>query len=125
MSDRQYALLYLIHLLVYSDGEYDEAEKDAVLRICQKEGISNSDYQQFHLNTLELSERDIFERGVTQVEACSEEDKIAVFVWLYKLSEADGLVHAKEVRFLLYSLRRASLDLDDIKAAADKIPALF
>lgn len=125
MSDRQYALLYLIHLLVYSDGEYDEAEKDAVLRICQKEGISNSDYQQFHLNTLELSERDIFERGVTHVEACSEEDKIAVFVWLYKLSEADGLVHAKEVRFLLYSLRRASLDLDDIKAAADKIPALF
>ena len=125
MSDRQYALLYLIHLLVYSDGEYDDDEKDAVLQICEKEGISNSDYQQFHLDTLELSEREIFEKGVDHVEACSPEDKTGVFVWLYKLSEADGVVHAKEVRFLLYSLRRASLDLDDIKASADKIPSLF
>lgn len=125
MTDRQYALLYLVHLLVYSDGEYDDAEKDAVLKICEREGVSNSDYQQFHLDTLELSEREIFERGVDHAEACSEEDKIAVFVWLYKLSEADGLVHAKEVRFLLYSLRRASLDLDQIKIEAAKVPALF
>ena len=124
MSDRQYALLYLIHLLVYSDGEYDEREKDAVLQICEKEGISNDEYQRFHLDTLELSEREIFEKGVDHADACNEDDKVAVFIWLYKLSEADGLVHAKEVRFLLYSLRRASLNLDDIKLAAEKVPAL-
>lgn len=121
MSDRQYALLYLIHLLVYSDGEYDESEKDAVLKICDQEGVSHSDYQQFFLETLELTEREIFERGMEHVEASSAEDQLAVFVWLYKLSEADGMVHAKEVRFLLYSLRRTNLDLDDIKAAAKKV----
>ena len=125
MSDRQYALLYLIHLLVYSDGEYDESEKDAVLRICEEEGVSHNDYQQFHLDTLELTEREIFGRGMDRVEACSEEDQVAVFVWLYKLSEADGMVHAKEVRFLLYSLRRTSLDLDDVKAAANKVTLVF
>lgn len=125
MTDRQLALLYLVHLLVYSDGEYDDAEKDAVLKICEKEGISNNAYQQFHLDTLELSEREVFERGVDHAEACSEQDKIAVFVWLYKLSEADGLVHAKEVRFLLYSLRRASLDLEQIKVEADKITSII
>lgn len=125
MTDRQLALLYLTHLLVYSDGEYDESEKDAILRICESEGISNEDYQQFHLNTLDLGEREIFENGVDRLEACSKEAQIAVFVWLYKLSEADGTVHAKEVRFLLYSLRRTNLSLDDIVAAASKVPAVF
>ena len=125
MNDKQLAILYLTHLLVYSDGEYDEREKDAILKICDNEGISVEAYQQFHLDTLDLGERDIFERGVDHVEACSEEDKTKVFVWLYKLSEADGIVHAKEVRFLLYSLRRASLDLDDIKKSADSIPSIF
>lgn len=125
MNDRQLALLYLTHLLVYSDGEYDESEKDAILKICETEGISHDDYQQFHLTTLDLSERKIFESGVDHIEACSPDDQIAVFVWLYKLSEADGTVHAKEVRFLLYSLRRTNLDLDDIIAASDKVPAVF
>lgn len=125
MNDKQLAILYLTHLLVYSDGEYDEREKDAILRICDKEGISIEDYQRFHLDTLDLSEREIFDRGVDHIEASSEEDKIKVFVWLYKLSEADGIVHAKEVRFLLYSLRRASLDLDDIKISAAKVPSIF
>ena len=118
MNDRKLALLYLIHLLVYSDGEYDESEKDAVLKICKLEGIDNSEYQDFHIKTMELSEREMFHKGIDHIEECSEDDKIAVFVWLYKLSEADGTVHAKEVRFLLYSLRRTNLSFDDVKHAA-------
>ena len=125
MTTRQQAILYLTHLLVYSDGEYDESEKDGIQAICKKEGITELDYQEFGLASLDLSERQIFEKGVDLIEECSEADKLAVFVWLYKLSEADGTVHAKEVRFLLYSLRRAEIDFDAVKVAANKMPSIF
>ena len=125
MNNKQKAFLYLAHLLVYSDGEYDEAEKDAILRICEIEGISIEEYQQFHLESLDLSEREIFDNGVNLLEECNDDEKIAVFVWLYKMSEVDGTVHAKEIRFLLYSLRRARLDLDIIEKAAKTAPAIF
>jgi uncharacterized tellurite resistance protein B-like protein len=124
MDNRQQALLYLTYLLVYSDGEFDKQERHAVKYICQQEGISESDYKEFLESCHESSERALFEKGVDLVEKCSYDDKIGVFVWLYKLSEADGTVHAKEVRFLLYSLRRASVDFDKVKEAAEATPSI-
>ena len=122
MNTRQQALLYLTYLLVYSDGEFDDKERRAIKYICDEEGISDDDYQAFLIDSQDYSERDIFEKGLSLVEQCSEDEKIAVFVWLYKLSESDGKVHAKEVRFLLYSLRRASINFDIVKDAAVKLP---
>ena len=122
MDTHQQALLFLTYLLVYSDGEFDDNERRAIKYICDVEGISEEAYQEFLIDSQDLSEREIFEKGLSLVETCSEEDKISVFVWLYKLSEADGKVHAKEVRFLLYSLRRASTSFDVVKEAASKIP---
>ena len=124
MDNRQQALLYLTYLLVYSDGEFDDQERYAIKYICEQEGISESDYQDFLVNCHGSSERTLFENGVDLVEKCSYEDKIGVFTWLYKLSEADGTVHAKEVRFLLYSLRRASVDFDEVKAAVEAMPSI-
>ena len=124
MDNHQQSLLYLTYLLVYSDGEFDARERRAIKYICDEEGISDDDYQGFLIECQDLSERDIFEKGLTLVEQCSEEDKISVFVWLYKLSEADGMVHAKEVRFLLYSLRRASINFDVVKEAAGKLSSI-
>jgi len=124
MNTRQQSILYLTYLLVYSDGEFDDSEKAAIKYICKKEGISDNDYQEFLIAAQEMSEKDLFNKGVDLLEECSEENKISSFVWLYKLSEADGMVHAKEVRFLLYSLRRANIDLDVVKAAAELLPAI-
>jgi uncharacterized tellurite resistance protein B-like protein len=124
MNIRQESILHLTYLLVYSDGEFDESEKRAIKYICDKEGISDNEYQEFIINAQDLSEKELFNRGLDILEESSEEDKISTFVWLYKLSEADGMVHAKEVRFLLYSLRRANLDLDDVKKAAEGVPAI-
>ena len=124
MDSHQQSLLYLTYLLVYSDGEFDARERRAIKYICNEEGISDDDYQGFLIECQDLSERDIFEKGLNLVEQCSEEDKISVFVWLYKLSEADGMVHAKEVRFLLYSLRRASINFDVVKEAAGKLSSI-
>ena len=120
MNTQQQALLYLTYLLVYSDGEFDDDERRAIKYICGIEGIADEDYQGFLSNCKSLSERDIFEKGLSLVEGCSEDEKINVFVWLYKLSEVDGKVHAKEVRFLLYSLRRASVNFDIVKEAANQ-----
>jgi len=121
MDTRQQALLYLTYLLVYSDGEFDENERHAIKYICGVEGISDDDYQGFLIKCQDYSEREIFENGISLLEDCNEDDKTAVFVWLYKLSEADGIVHAKEVRFLLYSLRRASINFDIVKEAASQV----
>ena len=124
MNTRQQSILHLTYLLVYSDGEFDESEKKAIKYILDQEGISESDYQEFLIEAQDLSEKELFTRGVDLLEECSEENKISCFVWLYKLSEADGMVHAKEVRFLLYSLRRANIDLDDVKIASDAVPSI-
>jgi uncharacterized tellurite resistance protein B-like protein len=124
MNIKQQALLYLTYLLVYSDGEFDDDEKSAITYICEQEGISENDYQGFLIECQGHSERELFDKGVDLLEECVLEDKKKIFVWLYKLSESDGTVHAKEVRFLLYSLRRASVNLDEIKAAADQIPSI-
>ena len=124
MDTRQQALLYLTYLLVYSDGEFDEYERHAIKYICGVEGISDDDYQGFLIECQEYTEREIFEKGLSLVDECDEDAKTAVFVWLYKLSEADGTVHAKEVRFLLYSLRRASINFDKVKEAASQMPSI-
>lgn len=118
MDTHQQALLYLTYLLVYSDGEFDDDERRAIKYICGIEDIADEDYQGFLIDCQDLSERDIFEKGISLVEQCSEDEKINIFVWLYKLSEVDGKVHAKEVRFLLYSLRRASMNFDIVIEAA-------
>lgn len=124
MNTRQQAILYLTHLLVYSDGEYDDSERLAIKYICKSEGISTDDYQKFVIDIQGTSERELYEKGVSFIDQCPEEDKVGVAVWLYKLSEADGTVHAKEVRFLLYSLKRASLDFDIVKKASLAVPPI-
>jgi len=121
MNTCQEAILYLTYLLVYSDGEYDESEKKAIDYIRSQEAISDDDYQKFLLEIDDVSERELYDKGVDLVEACSLEDRLTVFVWLYKLSEADGTVHAKEIRFLLYSLRKTGVDFDEVKKAADSV----
>ena len=124
MENRQQAILYLTYLLVYSDGEFVDKERHGIKYICQQEGISEGEYEDFINNSKGSSERKLFENGIDLIENCSYEDKISVFSWLYKLSEVDGKVHAKEVRFLLYSLRRASIDFEEVKAVAKAMPKL-
>jgi len=124
MDHNKQALLYLTYLLVYSDGEFDEAEKKAIRYICQEEGISENEYQEFLIRAQDFSERELFDQGMDLVEQCSLDKQTGIFVWLYKLTESDGMVHAKEVRFLLYSLRRTSIDFDLVKETASKMPSI-
>ena len=125
MKRRHKAILYLTYLIVYSDGEYDESERKAIEYICKQEGITDEDYQQFLIDVQGISEKELYDNSMEMIDQCpSHDDKLSVFAWLYKISEVDGTVHAKEVRFLLYSLKRVGVDFEEVKQVADKLPSL-
>ena len=100
----QLGLLHLVHLLISADGVIEEREKKGLERIKVIEKISDELFNEFVDMARKKKERDIYNDGITMLNACTEEEKIMAFVHLYKISEADNDVHVKEVRLLLYSV---------------------
>ena len=72
-----------------------------------------------------LSEKEVYNKGLEEISMCEDEEKLRAFGWLYRISEVDGTVHVKEIRFLIYSLKKAGIDFEDIISEKDKLPALF
>ncbi len=118
------ALLYLLRVIVYADGVFDEEESNAIKEICEIEKISHDYYTDFCNRVKGVSEKEMYLAGIDKVQQCSPEEQIKVFVWLYKMAEVDGTVHIKEVRFLLYSFRQADIEFEDVENAAVKTPKL-
>jgi len=110
----QLGLLHLVHLLISADGVIDEKERDAILRIKSKENIPDSIYAEFETDVKTKKERDIYQQGIALINECTDEEKLRAFVHLYKLSEVDGNVHVKEVRLLLYSIKMAGIEFNDV-----------
>ncbi len=124
-SDKKYhlGLLYLVHLLINADGVVNDNEKKALVKIKSKEGISDSIFDGFLLDVIRLKPKEIYQKGIELINECEEEKKLKAFVHLYKISEVDGSVHVKEVRLLLYSVKMANIEFNDVVAAASKITA--
>lgn len=121
--DYQYGLLYLVHLLMSADGVIDNKERTALQIIKQREGIPDDIFSKFEHDILTRKERDIYQAGIERLNNCSDEEKLKAFVLLYKMSEVDGRVHVKEVRLLLYSIKMAGIEFDDVVNAAAQAPA--
>jgi uncharacterized tellurite resistance protein B-like protein len=117
----QLGLLYLVHLLINADGVIDEKERIALLRVKEVEEIPDSLFNQFEKEVARLKEREIYQLGIELINECTLDEKLAAFVHLYKMSEADGRVHVKEVRLLLYSIRQAGIDFDDVVKRATQM----
>ncbi len=117
----QTGLLYLVHLLICSDGMVDEVEKKALEKVKVKENIPDSVFDEFHTAVASKKEKDIYQQGIEMINTCSDDDKLRAFVHLYKMSEVDGRVHVKEVRLLLYSIKMAGIEFDDVVAQAKLI----
>lgn len=113
-SKYQLGLLYLVRLLISADGVIDERERVALMKIKEKENISDSLFQEFQLNITAKKEREIYEAGIKLINECSDEEKLQAFVHLYKMSEADNNVHVKEVRLLLYSIKMVGIEFNDV-----------
>ena len=119
----QIGLLYLVHLLISADGVVDENEKKALNKIKEKENIPDSLFKEFESQVAIKKERDIYQEGIELLNKCSEEEKLNAFVHLYKMSEVDGRVHVKEVRLLLYSIKMAGIEFNDVVARAAELKA--
>ena len=117
-------LLYLIHLIISADDVIDEDELYALEAIQQKEKMPDEIYDDFMEDIDNLTEREIYDKAIENISECSVEDQIRAFAWLMKISESDGEVHPKEVRFLLYSVKRAGIDFDSVMAKAKELPSL-
>lgn len=117
----QLGLLYLVHLLVSADGVVDENEKKAIIKVKEKENISDLILNEFEKRIASKKEREIYHDGIALINRCTDEEKVNAFVHLYKLSEVDGRVHVKEVRLLLYSIKLAGIEFNDVVARAAQV----
>ncbi|MBX2895367.1 MAG: TerB family tellurite resistance protein [Cyclobacteriaceae bacterium] len=113
-SNPQLGLLYLAHLLISADGIIDAKEYQALSKIKTKEAISDQDFKKFEEAVKGKKERDIYREGIEMMNNCTDEEKLNAFVHLYKMSEIDGRVHIKEVRLLLYTIKNAGIEFNDV-----------
>jgi hypothetical protein len=114
----QLGLLHFAHLLVSVDGFVDEREKKAMKNLWTEEQIPEQVYKQFEQTIKPKSEREVFQEGVSFLNQCSEQEKLCALVHLYRMAEADNLVHVKEVRLLLYSLKATKVEFEDVVLTA-------
>lgn len=124
-SNYQLGILNLTHLLVSADGVVDEQEKQALARLRKLEQIDDEVFEAFSQTIGSKKERDIYKEGIDSINACTDEEKLRALALLYKISEVDGRVHAKEVRLLLYSIRLTGIEFDDVVKKASMLQSLF
>ena len=117
-SNFQLGLLHLAHLLITLDGHIDDREKAALLAIKNEEKISDLLFNEFQLKSETANEQKIYADGTMYLNSCSDEEKLAAFVHLYKLAEADNNISGKEVKFLLFGLKGSTISFEDIVLAA-------
>ena len=121
-KDRNYhlGLLYMVHLLVSSDGEVSEGETKMLDMIRKREAVPDEVFSEFSTHVAVRKEREIYQSGIEYLNKCTDQEKLEAFAHLYRLSEADGSVHVKEVRLLLYSIRMAGIEFNDVVDYAKK-----
>jgi uncharacterized tellurite resistance protein B-like protein len=123
MSDkRQFhlGLLYMVHLLIGSDGKVSPDEKTSLMILKDDEQIPDETIEHFNQVVETKTEREIYQEGIDLLNQCTNDQKLKTFVHLYKLSEADGNVHVKEVRLLLYSIKMTGIEFNDVVDLAKK-----
>ncbi|MFM9076101.1 MAG: TerB family tellurite resistance protein [Bacteroidota bacterium] len=116
-------LLHIIHLLISADGIVHDWERKAFDQIRLHEHISEETFAKFSAAVEGKKERDIYNEGIRLLNSCDDEAKLRAFVHLYRLAEADNNIHVKEVRLLLYSIKLAGVEFNDIVALAKEVPS--
>ena len=120
----QNSLLLLSYLVINADGKLEKSEIEALKKICEFEDIDESLMTSFLEKVQLMPEKDVYQTGIDEISSCSDPEKIKIFSWLYKISESDGKVDAREVRFLLYAVRSAGIEFDQVMDYARMKPAL-
>jgi len=116
--DFQLALLHFVHILVTVDGHIDSRERAAIQSIKKEENIPDSLFEEFEKKTETATGQKIYEDGINHLTSCPDDEKLAAFVHLYKLAEADANITNKEVRFLLYGVKATKISFEDVVLTA-------
>ncbi|HEV8515983.1 MAG TPA: TerB family tellurite resistance protein [Cyclobacteriaceae bacterium] len=114
-------LLYLTHLLINADGIVNEEEQRALQKLREKEKIPPDVFKEFLEDVKTKTTKTIYNDGVALLNECDDSKKLNALAHMYKLTEIDGSVHVKEVRLLLYSIKMAAVEFNDVVIAANKI----
>jgi hypothetical protein len=117
-TDSAIGMLCLIYVLISSDGEISPEELNYLSRIKETEGISERLFGLFESSISGKTGREIYQIGIESILRCSMEEKLLAFVRLYQMAHADGIIHVREIRFLLYAVKLADVDLDVIMRAS-------
>jgi len=120
----QRSLLLLVKLLIDVDGITDEKELRALRQIKGNEGISDSVFLDFEHRVKEMTEREVYDTAMEEVNLCTEIEKLNIFALLYKMSEVDGRVDMKEIKLLLYAIKTAGVEFDEVVTHAKSTPSL-
>lgn len=115
----QLGLLHLVHLLVTVDGHIDDRERAAISALRREENMSEKLCLDFEKKVETMKEQEIYSAGINLLSTCSDEERLAAFVHLYKLAEADSSISNKEVRFLLYGLKINNVSFEDVVLSAN------
>jgi hypothetical protein len=116
--DFQLGLLHFVHLLVTVDGQINDQEKAAIHAIKKEEEIPATTFHRFVRDITGKTEREVFFDGLELINRCSEEEKLNVFVHLYRLAHADAHLDVKEIKLLLFSLKETNIEFNDVVLTA-------
>ncbi len=108
-----------------ADRLIDEKEMAALQKIRHYSKVDDETFREFECTVNESKEHDIYQIGIDLINQCSDKEKTEAFVILYKMSEVDGRVHVKEIRLLLYSIKMAGIEFDDVVNLAKATPSFF
>jgi len=113
-------LLALTTVLISSDGEISEKELDYTQKIRESEGISDALFYSIRESILGKTEREVYQIGIDSINTCTEEEKLRAFVKMYQMAMADGVIHVKEVRLLLYAVKITHVDINTVVNLAER-----
>jgi len=108
------ALLHMVHLLMHADGLVDGRESAMLDRIRDEENITDAVFNAFTARISFSTDKELHEHGMRLLNQCPEEEKLQIFVHLYKLAQADNDFSMKEVRLLFYSLEQSQVEFDEV-----------
>ena len=117
-SNYHQGLLHFAHLLMTVDGVIDAREKKGLEAICREENIPDVQFALFQEAIAKKPEMQVYQDGVDFMDKCTEQERLCAMVHLFQLAESDDTIHRKEMRLLLYSLKKTNVDFEDIEMTA-------
>jgi uncharacterized tellurite resistance protein B-like protein len=118
-------LLALISVLVNSDGEISEKELRYVQKIRESEAIPKALFDSIRQSIVGKSERDVYQIGIDSINQCTDAEKTRAFVKMYQMAMADGVIHVKEVRLLLYAVKITNVDINAVVRMSEATVAII